>query len=100
MGKAKVDVTGLADELGLIRARMADLKDRETAIRLTMIDAGIKAFEDKKFRAVVVESLRTLVDWKAVAAKLEPSHQLVTAHTTQKDVISIRVSARRGALLA
>jgi len=96
----KANVTGLADELGLIRARMADLKDRETEIRHTMIEAGIKAFEDKKFRAVVVESLRTYIDWKAVAAKLEPSHQLVTAHTTEKDVVSIRVSARRGALLA
>ena len=100
MGKAKVNVTGLADELGIIRAKMADLKDRETEIRVVMIEAGLSAFEDKKFRAVVVESLRTLIDWKAVAAKLKPSHQLVTAHTTEREVISIRVSARRGALLA
>jgi len=96
----KANVTGLADELGLIRARMADLKDREIEIREVMIAAGISAFEDKKFRAVVVESLRTLINWKAVAEKLEPSHQLVTAHTTEKEVISIRVSARRGALLS
>ncbi len=96
----KANVTGLADELGIIRAKMADLKVRETEIRDVMIEAGISAFEDRKFRAVVVESLRTLIDWKAVAAKLEPSHQLVTAHTTEKEVISIRVSARRGALLS
>lgn len=96
----KANVTGLADELGIIRAKMADLKVRETEIREVMIDAGIKAFEDRKFRAVVVESLRTYIDWKSVAAKLKPSHQLVTAHTTEKDVISIRVSARIGALLA
>jgi RNA-binding protein YlmH len=96
----KANTTGLADELGIIRAKMADLKDREVEIREVMIAAGISAFEDKKFRAVVVESLRTMIDWKSVAAKLEPSHQLVSAHTTQKDVISIRVSARRGALLS
>lgn len=96
----KANVTGLADELGIIRAKMADLKDREVEIREVMIAAGISAFEDKKFRAVVVESLRTLIDWKSVAAKLEPSHQLVSAHTTQKEVTSIRVSARRGALLS
>jgi uncharacterized protein YqgV (UPF0045/DUF77 family) len=100
MGKAKVNVTGLADELGIIRAKMADLKVRETEIREVMLDAGIKAFEDRKFRAVVVESMRTLIDWKSVAAKLKPSHQLVTAHTTEREVISIRVSARIGALLA
>jgi len=96
----KASTTGLADELGIIRAKMADLKDREIEIREVMIAAGISAFEDKKFRAVVVESLRTMIDWKSVAAKLEPSHQLVSAHTTEKEVISIRVSARRGALLS
>lgn len=92
----KANVTGLADELGIIRAKMADLKDREKEIREVMLDAGISAFEDKKFRAVVVESIRTLIDWKTVAAKLNPSRQLVTAHTTEKEVISIRVNARRG----
>ena len=99
MGKAKVNVTGLADELGIIRAKMADLKDRETEIRAVMIEAGEKAFEDRKFRAVVVESMRTMIDWKSIAAKLKPSHQLVSAHTRVGEVISIRVSARRGALL-
>jgi RNA-binding protein YlmH len=95
----KVDTTGLADELGIIRAKMADLKDREKEIREIMLEAGEKAFEDKKFRAVVVESLRTYIDWKTVAEKLNPSRQLVTAHTTEKDVVSIRVNARRGALI-
>ena len=93
---AKKDLVGLADELGNIRAQLADLKDREGQIRNTFIKAGIKALEDEQFRAVVVESLRTSIDWKSVAAKLDPSRQLVTAHTTEKEVISIRVSARRG----
>jgi hypothetical protein len=97
MGRVtRKDLVGLADELGNIRATMADLKDREGQIRNTFISAGIKAFEDEQFRAVVVESLRTMIDWKAVAAKLKPTRQLVTAHTTEKEVISIRVSARRG----
>jgi len=75
---------------------MADLKDREKEIRETFIEAGVTALEGESFRALVVESIRTLIDWKAVAAKLEPSRQLVTAHTTEKEVISIRVNARRG----
>ena len=91
------DLHGLADELGSLRAQMADLKDRESDIREMFISAGVHSLEDERFRAVVVESLRTTVNWKAVAAKLEPSHQLVTAHTTEKEVISIRVNARRGA---
>lgn len=97
MAKTKTqDLTKLADELGMIRAHMADLKDREKSIRETFIEAGVTALEGENFRAVVVESIRTMIDWKAVAAKLEPSRQLVTAHTTEKDVVSIRVNARRG----
>ncbi len=95
----KQDLIGLADELGTIRAKMANLKDRETEIRNIMLESGVKAMEDKKFRAVVVESLRKNIDWKAIAEKLKPSRQLVTAHTTEKEVVSIRVNARRGALI-
>ena len=97
MSKAtKQDLHGMADELGIIRAQMADLKERESEIRTAFISAGIHALEDERFRAVVVESMRTKIDWKAVAAKLKPSRQLVTAHTTQQPVTQIRVSARRG----
>lgn len=96
MSKEVIEVAGLADELGAIRAQQADLKDREREIRTTLIESGIEVFEDNFFRALVVESLRTTIDWKSVAAKLEPSHQLVTAHTSEKEVVSIRVSARRG----
>ena len=97
MKKQAIEVAGLADELGFIRAQMADLKDREKDIRDIMIEAGVKTLEDDTFRALVVESIRTMIDWKSVAAKLRPSRQLVTAHTTEKEVISIRVNARRGA---
>ena len=96
MRKKVIEVEGLADELGFIRAQMADLKDRETEIRSTLIESGIEKLEDETFRALVVKSMRELIDWKAVAAKLEPSRQLVTAHTSEKEVISIRVNARRG----
>lgn len=94
---AKRNLRKLADELGTIRAEMADLKNREREIRDTFIEADVHAIEGDEFRAVVVESLRTLIDWKAVAAKMQPSRQLVTAHTQEKEVVSVRVSARRGA---
>ena len=96
MGRKQIEVAGLADELGALRAQMADLKDREREIRDMLIEAGVKALEDDTFRALVVESIRTMIDWKSVAAKLRPSRQLIRAHTTEKEVISIRVNARRG----
>ena len=90
------NLTGLADELGIIRAQAADLKSSEKEISEILIAADVHTLEDEQFRAVVVESMRTTVDWKNVAAKLKPSRQLVTAHTSEREVISIRVNARRG----
>lgn len=96
MKVAKKALPALADELGFVRAQIADLKNRESDIRETFIDAGITAMEGETFRAVLVESMRRTINWKAVAAKLKPSRQLVTSHTTEKEVTSIRVNARRG----
>lgn len=94
---SKVELSNLADELGTVRATMATLKTRETKIRNIMIAAGGSAYEGKTYRATVVEAVRTLIDWKKVAAKLNPSRQLVTSYTTKKDVTSIRMSTPQGA---
>ena len=94
MSKATTELSGLADELGSLRAQKKTLETREKEIRDELIEAGIEVLEDDTFLAKRVESMRELIDWKAVAEKLEPSHQLVTAHTTQKEIISIRTSIR------
>lgn len=86
----------LADQLGDVRAELADLKERESAIKSQLIKAGVKIVEGDYFRANVITSDRTYIDWKEIAAKLEPSRQLVTAHTAVKSVISVRCTARKG----
>jgi hypothetical protein len=92
----KKDIAGLIDALGDTRAAMADLKDQEADIKTKLIAAGVKIAEGDYFRANVVTSDRTYIDWKTIAAKLKPSHQLVSAYTTVREVISIRCTARKG----
>ncbi len=94
-----VDFSGLVDELGLIKAQAADLKAREDAIKAQLQDAGITTLEGKFFRVAISETQRApKIDWEAIATKLEPSHQLVTAHThAQASFTVVRVSARKGA---
>jgi hypothetical protein len=94
-----VDFTGLVDELGFIKAQAADLKRREDAIKATLQDAGITTLEGKMFRVAISETQRApKIDWEAIATKLGPSHQLVTAHTQeQSSFTTVRVSARKGA---
>lgn len=94
-----VDFSGLVDELGLIKAQAADLKAREDEIKKQLQDAGITTLEGKFFRVAISETQRApKIDWEAIAVKMEPSHQLVTAHThAQAGFTVVRVSARKGA---
>ena len=96
MKKATHNLRGLADELGSLRAKKADLIVREKAITKTLIDAGATILEDDLFRVNLVRSERTTIDWKAIAARLKPSRQLVSAHTSSKPVVSVRTSSRIG----
>ncbi|MGL4565260.1 MAG: hypothetical protein ACRCVD_08190 [Halioglobus sp.] len=86
------------DKLGLIKAQIAELQEQEKVlaakVKGELFDAGEDALEGDLFRAAMVVQDRTTVDWKAVAAKLQPSRQLVKAHTKETRVISLRVSAR------
>ena len=72
------------------------LFETQPVFRDALIESGESAVEGELFRAAVVESNRTQVDWKAIAQKLEPSRQLITAHTTEKTVVSVRTNSRKG----
>ncbi len=86
----------LVDELGAVKAEKARIEERESAIKSQLIKKGVTPVEGDYYRATVVTSNRTYIDWKEIAAKLEPSRQLVTAHTTEKEVVSVRCTARKG----
>lgn len=93
---SKKRIAELVDALGNTRAELAELKDQESDIKSRLIALGVDVAEGDYYRANVVTSNRTTIDWKTIAAKLEPSRQLVRAHTTEKEVVSVRCTARKG----
>jgi hypothetical protein len=97
---SKKALATMVDDLGVIKAKMAVLKTDADKLRTKLLDAGITVAEGDLFRATVVDANRTNVDWKAISAALKPSRQLVTAHTSQSVVTSIRVTARTGKVAA
>ena len=87
----------LADYIGALRADIANLNEQlkgAQALLQQMVGEGGEA-EGELFRVKVVGSDRNTVNWRKVAEKLEPSSQLVTAHTSQSHVVSFRVTARK-----
>ena len=81
-----------ADRLGELQAQIAALKAEAKIIEDQFKAQGAGQFEGHSFVATVVEADRNTVDWKKVAAKLNPSTQLVTAHTKVTHVVSLRVT--------
>lgn len=89
------------DELGAVQAAIAELRKQEAELKgeiFTNDQLGLETIGDL-FKATIIEQERACVNWKAIAQKLEPSRQLVQAHTEVKTVTSIKVTARSTATL-
>ena len=84
----------LADHIGQLRAdKDAIAKQLKDAEALLKDITGGEPAEGTLFRVVFVEAVRTTVNWKKIAAKLNPSRQLVTANSRDAVVNSVKVSA-------
>jgi hypothetical protein len=73
----------MVDELGQLQDQAAALADQIESLKTTIKQQGAGRYMGSRWQSLVVavaESKKT--DWKAVAMHLDPSHQLITAHST------------------
>jgi hypothetical protein len=82
------------DELGHVRAQLAQLKEKEEALKRVIVEMGEGAHEGELFRATVIESKRANLDIEWVRSKL--SKKAIAAHTSYTPFISVRLTARTG----
>lgn len=85
------------DELATVRAQIADLKAREETYRLFLIAAGVTAADGTAHRVTISTTYKVSIDWKAIAERLSPSTQLITAHThkAEEPTYTLRLSGRK-----
>lgn len=83
------------DELGRIKAQIADLKATEEQLRQTLLDAGIESTEGKLFRATVSRYDQTCVDYAGLIEQLAPPARLIKKFTTTSERTTVRVVARK-----
>ena len=88
------NLTRIIDDLGALKARIADLEAQEKALKQALADLSPGAYEGDLFRLTISESERETLDMKAVREKLSP--QWMRAHTNVTNVRTLRVSARNG----
>jgi hypothetical protein len=85
-----------ADRLGLLHAVIAQSQTEVADLRAELEAAGLKEIEGDLYRVAFANCKgSTKVNWKAIAAKLQPSRQLVKAHTsTGEESVRMTVTAR------
>jgi len=85
-------LTEIADRIGELDAIIKPLEAERAKLAAGLKAAGAGRYTGQLWSCTVVESTRTSVDWKAIAEKLQPSRQLVTAHTSTIPAVSLRVT--------
>ena len=85
------------DELGALRAVIADLTKQADQIRTELEDAGLTAIDGQHYSAsLTTVAGRTLTDWQTIAQRFKPSAQLIRAYTkTGKPSTRLNVTARK-----
>ena len=90
-------LTAAVDQLANLKAQIAQLQERESALKQSITESGFDIVEGTTHRAAVSHcDGRITTDWRAIAEYLQPSRQLVQAHTTQGEPYSVvRMSAKK-----
>ena len=91
-------IASTIDTLGFLNARIAELTKQADALKKELVAAGVDSAEGSAFSMKIVCQFRENLDMAAVREKLSP--QFITAHTTTKEVISVRISAKPALAIA
>ena len=85
------------DELGALRAVIADLTKQADQIRAELEDAGLANIDGQHYTVSFAKcTARAVTDWRKIAERLNASRQLIAAHTAAgKPFTRLNVTARK-----
>lgn len=90
-------VAVLVDQLGRVKARIADLEAEEARIRQEIVDSGVQVAEGRLFRCTVSAVATDRIDYKGVVEALPHTPQLqrlVRKHTEELNYTTVKVFSR------
>lgn len=82
-----------ADQLGALLAEIAILEKQAETIKAAMKEVG-GVHEGVLFRSTVVESNRSVTDWKALCAAKGIGADVIAAHTKTTAVYSVKTTSK------
>ena len=87
------NLSTIIDELGALKAEIADLQAREKSMKEALGDLEAGSYEGERYRISISVSDRDTLDMTAVREHL--GRQFIQAHTNTTSVRAYRVSARK-----
>ncbi len=94
---ATESATQIVDDLGLVKAQIADLQEREKSLRDQLVESGLDAIEGELFRATVSRGTVRTIGWKSVVESLEQTPALkcrITRATSVDARTTVKVVSR------
>ena len=86
----------IADELGALRAEIDELRKASAFLEDLLKHKRVTEAEGELFRVVISYDVETTrINWRKVAEKLNPSRQLVQAHTSIGICDRVQVTAKK-----
>lgn len=87
------------DTLGTLLAQIADLTKQADLIKDGLKESatapnGSNVFEGDLFKATVIESNRSTIDWKSLSKDLGITDEQLAAYTKTAAVFSVKVTSR------
>jgi len=82
------------DELGRVKAKMAELATREKALVDQLKACGPGTYNGALFDAVIFTQSRPTTNWKVIAVKLKISQRMIDANTTTTYGTVLTIKAR------
>lgn len=92
------NTASVIDELGFLKAQIAELELKEKALKAALADLAPGSYEGDLYRVSISISARETLDMAAVREHL--SRQFIAAHTNVTEVRTLRVAGRSGKKLA
>ena len=82
------------DTLGLLLAQIAELEAKATAIKQSLKEDGQGTYEGSMYKANVIVSNRSNVDFKQVFAECSVPAEVIARNTKAQEIVTVKLTSR------
>jgi hypothetical protein len=82
------------DTLGLLLAQIAELEAKATVIKQSLKEDGQGIYEGSMFKANVIVSNRSTVDFKQVFAECSVPAEVIARNTKAQEIVTVKLTSR------